>query len=94
MHLYIDKCINNCRLGVDFVSRRGIMGRLLRAAYIPARVEVFVTLYRGTYYLLKGEAFDPDGVRETELQCQQDPRSNYVGPKFKQLVTSGKSRII
>ena len=81
----------SCRLGVDFVSRHGIFGKLLRASYNLEQIDLYVTLYRGTFYLL--EAFGL-GEEEPPLTPNKKPGEDkagiFEGSKFRQLVTSGK----
>ncbi|XP_071498111.1 decapping and exoribonuclease protein-like [Diadema antillarum] len=67
------------KLDVDFVARRGILARLLRAGNDAEEVDLMVTRYHGTYYL--------EGVKDLRLNEAPQPLG-FGGKKFQQYVTS------
>ena len=70
------------RLKVDIVARRGVLAELLRAADRAERVDVYVTLYRGTLFMEGQRTFQPD--------TPENRKNAFTGHKFKQYVTSGE----
>ncbi|XP_071498129.1 decapping and exoribonuclease protein-like [Diadema antillarum] len=67
------------KLDVDFVARRGMLVRLLRAGNDADEVDLMVTRYHGTYYL----------ECVVDLRLRQAPKQlGFGGNKFQQYVTS------
>eukprot|EP00057_Strongylocentrotus_purpuratus_P030983 XP_783252.2 PREDICTED: decapping and exoribonuclease protein-like [Strongylocentrotus purpuratus] len=68
------------KLDIDFVGRRGSFCRLLRAAESLEKVEILVTLCKGTYYI--------ENVKEMFTESAQRMEIGFGGKKFAQCITS------
>ncbi|XP_041477097.1 decapping and exoribonuclease protein-like [Lytechinus variegatus] len=68
------------KLDIDFVGRRGFFCRLLRAAASADKLEILVTLCKGTYYI--------ENVKDTYKETAKQIEMGFAGKKFAQYITS------